>query len=83
MSHMQKIHALAKEAVEAYNAGDKEKAEKIYEQMEEVSKQIINLLDQIKMEQKTLNSNTKKQIDHLGCMPYNLSEEEIEIVEKA
>ncbi|WP_051179149.1 methyl-accepting chemotaxis protein [Thermodesulfovibrio thiophilus] len=56
-----KIHALAKEAVEAYNAGDKEKAEKIYEQMEEVSKQIINLLDQIKMEQKTLNSNTKSK----------------------
>lgn len=45
-----KIHALAKEAVSACNAGDKIKAERIYKEMEDISNQIGSLLDGIKRE---------------------------------
>jgi len=46
----ERIHALAKDAVSAYNAGDKEKAVRIYGEMETVSKQITDLLENIKRE---------------------------------
>ncbi len=45
-----RIHALAKEAVAAYNAGNKAKAEEIYRSMEGISADIARLLDQIKTE---------------------------------
>jgi len=45
-----KIHAMAKAAVAASNAGDNIKAEQIYREMEEVSGRIANLLDQIRVE---------------------------------
>ena len=45
-----KIHTLAKEAVAACNSGDKAKAEKIYREMEDVSDQIVSLLDAVKRE---------------------------------
>lgn len=45
-----RIHALAKEAVSACNAGDKTKAERIYKEMENISDQIGSLLDGIKRE---------------------------------
>jgi len=45
-----KIHTLAKEAVAACNAGDKAKAERIYREMEDVSDQIVSLLDAVKHE---------------------------------
>lgn len=46
----ERIHALAKDAVSAYNAGDKEKAAKIYGEIEVISKQITDLLENIKKE---------------------------------
>lgn len=45
-----RIHALAKEAVSAYNAGDKAKAERLCREMEDVSDQIVSLLDEAKRE---------------------------------
>ncbi|MBF0558283.1 MAG: CZB domain-containing protein [Nitrospirae bacterium] len=45
-----KIHSLATEAVAAYNAGDKEKAETIYGGIEETSKELSSLLDRVKGE---------------------------------
>jgi methyl-accepting chemotaxis protein len=45
-----KIHAMAKEAVSAYSAGDKAKAERIYKEMEDISEQLGRLLDGIKRE---------------------------------
>jgi methyl-accepting chemotaxis protein len=45
-----RIHALAKEAVSACNAGDKAKAERLYKEMENISDQIASLLDGIKRE---------------------------------
>ncbi len=45
-----KIHDLAREAVAALNSGDKEKAERAYRQMEEVSGQIGTLLEGIRKE---------------------------------
>ena len=44
----QKIHALAREAVAAYNAGEGQKAEEAYVQMEGVSLEIGELLDEMK-----------------------------------
>jgi methyl-accepting chemotaxis protein len=44
----EKIHALSKEAVAAYNYGDRDKAQRLYMEIEETSKQIANLLDTIK-----------------------------------
>ena len=46
----ERIHALAKDAVSAYSSGDKEKAVRIYGEMEAVSKQITDLLENIKRE---------------------------------
>ncbi len=46
----EKIHALAREAVDAHNAGDKEKAMRVYNEMEGISKQIVGVLDKIKIE---------------------------------
>ena len=46
----EKIHALSKEAVTAYNAGDREKAEKTYAAIETVSEQIMEYIDKIKEE---------------------------------
>jgi methyl-accepting chemotaxis protein len=46
----EKIHAIAKEAVSAYNAGDRDKAQRLYAEVEEISKQIANMLDAIKAE---------------------------------
>ena len=43
-----KIHALAKEAVSAYNRGDKAKAGDLYRQMETLSHTLVNLLDNLK-----------------------------------
>lgn len=45
-----KIHSLAKEAVSAYNSGDRLKAETIYKELEDISSQIGSLLDGIKRE---------------------------------
>ncbi|MEW6739218.1 MAG: methyl-accepting chemotaxis protein [Nitrospirota bacterium] len=45
-----KIHAMAKEAVSACNAGDKAKAERLYKEMENISDQIGSLLDGVKRE---------------------------------
>jgi methyl-accepting chemotaxis protein len=45
-----KIHAMAKEAVSAYNAGDRSKAERLYREMESISDEIGSLLDGIKRE---------------------------------
>jgi len=45
-----KIHAMAKEAVSAYNAGDRSKAERLYREMENISDEIGSLLDGIKRE---------------------------------
>lgn len=45
-----KIHALAKEAVSACNAGDKARAERLYKEMENISDQIGSLIDGIKRE---------------------------------
>ena len=46
----ERIHALAKEAVDACAAGDRQRAGKAYGQMEEVSKEIARLLEEIKRE---------------------------------
>ncbi len=46
----ERIHALAKEAVSAYSSGDKEKAVQIYGEIEAISKQITDLLENIKKE---------------------------------
>jgi methyl-accepting chemotaxis protein len=46
----EKIHALAKEAVTACNAGDKKKAEGMLHDMEALSGQIAGMLDQLKAE---------------------------------
>ncbi len=46
----ERIHALAKDAVTAYSSGDNEKALRIYGEMESVSKQITDLLENIKRE---------------------------------
>ncbi len=45
-----KIHELGKEALRAYYSGDKAKAEKIYKEIEDLSDQIVSLLDGIKRE---------------------------------
>ena len=45
-----KIHAMAKEAVAAHNAGDKARAAKMYGDMEHISGQIAGLLDSIRTE---------------------------------
>ena len=45
-----KIHALAKDAVSAFNAGDKKKAVGLYRELEDVSDEIGSLLDGIKRE---------------------------------
>ncbi|MGD0281258.1 MAG: methyl-accepting chemotaxis protein [Dissulfurispiraceae bacterium] len=46
----EKIHSLAKESVSAFLAGDKSKAEDIYRQMDEISKEMTIMLDKIKSE---------------------------------
>jgi methyl-accepting chemotaxis protein len=45
-----KIHQLGKEALKACSAGDKARAESIYKEMEDLSDQIVSLLDGIKRE---------------------------------
>jgi len=44
----EKIHQLAKQAVEAHNAGNRQRAEKIYEEVVAVSAEIVDLVDKIK-----------------------------------
>jgi methyl-accepting chemotaxis protein len=46
----EKLHALAKDAVRAFNQGDKDKAGQLYKQLEATSKEVIGLLDVIKQE---------------------------------
>ncbi|MCL4492595.1 MAG: methyl-accepting chemotaxis protein [Nitrospirae bacterium] len=46
----EKIHLLAKEAVEAHNAGNSEKAKRIYNEIESISRQIVGVLDEIRKE---------------------------------
>ena len=46
----EKIHALAKEAVEAHNTGNDEKAKRVYHEMETISKEIVGILDEIRKE---------------------------------
>ncbi|WP_052263280.1 methyl-accepting chemotaxis protein [Geobacter pickeringii] len=46
----ERIHALAREAATACNSGDKARAGKIYEEMEEISGTIVTLLDHIRNE---------------------------------
>ncbi len=48
-----KIHAMAKEAISAFDTGDKAKASHLYHEMEGISEQIGSLLGKIKMECKT------------------------------
>jgi methyl-accepting chemotaxis protein len=43
-----KIHAMAKDAVAAFNAGDKAKAEGLYREIEDISDEIASLLDGVK-----------------------------------
>lgn len=45
-----KIHAMAKEAVQARNMGDNAKADRIYNNMEDVSDEIASLIDGLKNE---------------------------------
>ena len=45
-----RIHSLAKEAVAAYNSGNKVKADALYKNIDEISGQIARLLDEIKKE---------------------------------
>ncbi|MBF0557520.1 MAG: CZB domain-containing protein [Nitrospirae bacterium] len=45
-----RIHALAKEAIAAFNSGNKEKATGLYNEMEDLSEQIVSLLDGVKRE---------------------------------
>jgi len=53
-----KIHAMAKDAVSAHNAGDAAKAGRIYGEMEEVSGRIGELLERMKQESGNGGSNT-------------------------
>ncbi len=46
----QKIHFMAKEAVSAYNSGDKARAEGIYREMEGISAELATLLENVKSE---------------------------------
>ena len=46
----ERIHSIARDAVAACNSGNKEKATKIYREMEDLSEQIVSLLDGIKRE---------------------------------
>lgn len=46
----EKIHAMAKEAVSAYNSGDRDNAQRLYAEIEATSKQIADMLDAIKSE---------------------------------
>ncbi len=46
----ERIHALAKGAVSACNSGDRDKAQQTYREMEDLSGQIVSLLDGIKNE---------------------------------
>ena len=46
----QKIHAVAKEAVAAFNNGDREKAERLYHELEEISNVVVSRLGEIKSE---------------------------------
>jgi len=46
----ERIHQLAREAAAACNGDDKQKATKIYNEMEQISDQIVHLLDAIKSE---------------------------------
>ncbi|MDA8085025.1 MAG: methyl-accepting chemotaxis protein [Nitrospiraceae bacterium] len=46
----EKIHRFAKDAVVAYNAGDKSTAERLYSEMEDLSNSISSILDGIKRE---------------------------------
>lgn len=46
----ERIHALAKKAVSAYNTGNRKQAEEFYNQAETVSHEILNLLDRLKDE---------------------------------
>jgi len=49
----EKIHAIARDAVEAANRGDKDRAESIVREMQQISGQIVGLLDQIGREART------------------------------
>lgn len=49
----EKIHAIARDAVEAANRGDKDRAETIVREMKQISGQIVNMLDQIGREART------------------------------
>ncbi len=44
----EKIHQLAKQAVEAHNAGNKQRAAQIYEEVVAVSREVVDLVDKIK-----------------------------------
>jgi methyl-accepting chemotaxis protein len=46
----EKIHQLAKQAVAAHNTGDNRKADQLYKEMDEASKQILTLLDNVRAE---------------------------------
>lgn len=50
LSPHEKIHALAKEAVAAYDSGNREKADRLYSEMDDISDQIGSILDGIKRE---------------------------------
>ncbi len=45
-----KFHEFTKACISAYNAGKKEEAKKIFEEMEEISEEIVNLLETTKMD---------------------------------
>ena len=44
----QKLHTIAKEAIKAYNSGDQNKAESLLEDMDVVSKEVVDYLGQMK-----------------------------------
>ncbi len=46
----EKIHLLAKQTVAAHNAGDHRRADQLFKEMDDVSKQVLSLLDNVRTE---------------------------------
>ena len=57
----QRIHTMGKEIVLAYNSGDKEKAQRLFNELEGVADQVIKMLGEVKMEYR--NNGGSKHAD--------------------
>ncbi|URA10643.1 methyl-accepting chemotaxis protein [Thermospira aquatica] len=44
-----RLHALAKEVVIAWNRGDRERAQKLYKEMEDISREVVTCLEKLKV----------------------------------